>query len=211
MCFPECMFAFDFVLLLAVAYLLGSIPFGYLLVIRWKGIDVRSVGSGNIGFANVVRAAGWLLGFLVLFLDAVKGFIPVFLALGVFHFPRSLSCIIGGAAIMGHIFPLFLSFRGGKGVATALGVAIAVFKFWILIPLALFVFSLLLSRIVSLSVFLAIFSVLVMVFLIPDYSKDLSFILILLATALLILYRHKENVKRLLAGKELKLQAKSGE
>ncbi|MFN4182368.1 MAG: glycerol-3-phosphate 1-O-acyltransferase PlsY [bacterium] len=205
------MFAFDFILLLVGAYFLGSIPFGYLIVRWWKGIDVRRVGSGNIGFANVVRAAGWLPGFLVLFLDAVKGFLPVFVALNVFHFSRSLSCIIGGAGIIGHIFPVFLSFQGGKGVATALGVAIAIFKFWILIPLAFFVLSLLVSRIVSLSVFLAIASVLVMVLLIPDYAKDLSFILIIVATALLILYRHRENVKRLLAGKELKLQAKSGE
>ena len=172
---------------------------------------MRSVGSGNIGFANVVRAAGWFPGFLVLFLDAVKGFFPVYLALEVFHFSRAFSCIIGGGAIMGHIFPLFLSFRGGKGVATALGVAIAVFKFWILIPLALFVVSLLVSRIVSLSVFLAIASVLVMVLLIPDYARDLAFILIIVAMVGLILYRHKDNVKRLLSGKELKLQAKSGE
>ena len=113
-------------LLVAAGYLLGSIPFGYLLVRVQSGGDIRCMGSGNIGATNVARAAGWAIGVATLILDAAKGFFAVWL---VAHFSDGnirFMMYAGLAAILGHIFPVWLKFSGGKGVATALGVFLAI-------------------------------------------------------------------------------------
>jgi glycerol-3-phosphate acyltransferase PlsY len=110
------------VLLVALGFLGGSIPFG-VLITRWRlGIDVRSQGSGNIGATNVARAGGKKMGVLVLAMDALKGALPVLLALNLAPQARTLHAAVGLAAFLGHVFPPWLRFRGGKGVATALGV-----------------------------------------------------------------------------------------
>src|SRR5690606_4246297 len=109
-------------LLALLGYLSGSIPFG-LLIARWaRGVDVRQVGSGNIGATNVVRAAGKGLGLLVLALDALKGALPVWLTLRLIPDGWVPACVVAGFAVVGHIFPVWLKLRGGKGVATAAGV-----------------------------------------------------------------------------------------
>jgi glycerol-3-phosphate acyltransferase PlsY len=110
------------VVTIAGAYLLGSIPTG-LLVARARGVDIRAVGSGNIGATNVARAVGKRLGLLVLVLDALKGFGPTFAASRLL--PAEAACAVGLATIVGHVFPVWLRFRGGKGVATGLGVFLA--------------------------------------------------------------------------------------
>ncbi|HKA88822.1 MAG TPA: glycerol-3-phosphate 1-O-acyltransferase PlsY [Haliangiales bacterium] len=110
------------VLLCAAAYVAGSIPFG-LLIARAKGVDIRAAGSGNIGATNVARVVGKPLGVLVLVLDAAKGFGPTFAALRVAG--PEVAAVAGILAIVGHVFPVWLRFRGGKGVATALGVFLA--------------------------------------------------------------------------------------
>ncbi len=168
-------------------------------------MDVRQIGSGNIGFANVVRAVGWCPGFLVLFLDALKGLIPTYLALEIFHFSLFASTVIGLMAIIAHLYPVWLSFRGGKGVAAALGVSIALLKFWMILPLSAFLLAFLFSHIVSLSVFVAMGVLLLFVFIHPFYRQEWAFLLLLLGIILLILYRHRENIRRLIEGKELRL------
>lgn len=116
--------------LVLLGYLAGSIPFG-VLVTRWaRGVDVRTEGSGNIGATNVARVAGKKLGVLVLALDAVKGALPVVLALRMMPDSPRVHVAVGVAAFLGHCFPVWLKFRGGKGVATALGVLL------VLVPLA---------------------------------------------------------------------------
>ncbi len=110
--------------LFAGAYLLGAVPFG-LLVARSAGVDVRETGSGNIGATNVARTAGKPLGALTLLLDAFKGAAPVLVAAHVLHAPTWAQVVTGLVAVLAHMFPIYLSFRGGKGVATALGVFLA--------------------------------------------------------------------------------------
>ena len=108
------------IICLILAYMCGSIPFGKLLGFT-KNIDIQKQGSGNIGFANAVRVLGWPLGILVLVGDVAKGAIPVFIAKFVFDLPLPMLQLVALAAILGHIYPLWLKFKGGKGVATALG------------------------------------------------------------------------------------------
>jgi len=104
------------------AYFCGSIPFGKIISMRY-GVDIQKRGSGNIGFANVLRVLGWKAAIPVLILDALKGFIPTYLGLIVFGLPTAF--VIGMCAIVGHLFPVWLNFKGGKGIATGLGVLLA--------------------------------------------------------------------------------------
>ena len=131
------------------AYLVGSIPTGYVLG-RLAGIDIREVGSGNIGATNVARAVGKGRGIATLIGDAAKGFIPVYLVV-LFGLSPIETALTGVAAVMGHLFPVFLKFQGGKGVATAVGVLLALAPLATLILLVVFALALAASRIVSLS------------------------------------------------------------
>jgi glycerol-3-phosphate acyltransferase PlsY len=114
---------------LPLAYLLGSIPFGYLLVRFFRKEDIRALGSGNIGATNVARSGARGLGILTLFLDALKGYLAVVIAMhlapSTTHGPSSLAVAAAVVAVLGHVFPVWLGFKGGKGIATALGVFIA--------------------------------------------------------------------------------------
>ena len=144
------------------AYLFGSIPFGYLLVRVFQGIDVRSIGSGNIGATNVARTGGKGLAIATLALDTLKGWLPVFLVLtlpgitasspGQLHTLASLAALL---AVIGHMFPVWLGFKGGKGVATGLGVFLALAPVAVLIALLLFTVIVALTRYVSLGSILA--------------------------------------------------------
>ena len=121
---------------IVLAYLLGSLPLGVLLS-RLKGQDPRKVGSGNIGATNVMRAAGKTLGAVTLIGDALKGFLPVSLAIW-FGLPGPVVAASGLAAFVGHLFPIYLGFKGGKGIATALGIFLALNPFAVLIAIAVF-------------------------------------------------------------------------
>jgi glycerol-3-phosphate acyltransferase PlsY len=114
----------SFAALVLLGYLCGSIPFGVILTRRLRGVDVRSQGSGNIGATNVARVAGKRLGGWVLLLDAVKGAVPVIVARVALPDELRLHAAVGMAAVLGHVFPVWLKFKGGKGVATALGVLV---------------------------------------------------------------------------------------
>ena len=133
---------------LIAAYLLGSIPFGYIIALITGKKDIRKEGSGNIGATNVLRSRGKVAGFSTLVLDILKGFVPVIYGLS--HFDYPLMAIMGGAlVVIGHIFPLFLKFRGGKGVAAFAGVLLAYSLPALLVFLAGFILGVIITRYVS--------------------------------------------------------------
>jgi acyl phosphate:glycerol-3-phosphate acyltransferase len=194
-------------LLIAVAsYLLGSIPFGYLLVRIFRGEDVRRSGSGNIGATNVSRKSP-ALGGLTLLLDAAKGFAAVQLAGSFSPFnpadPRIARVMAASAllAIMGHMFPLWLGFRGGKGVATALGAFLRFSPMAVGIAIIIFIMVVLVSSRISLGSIFAAALFPVSVWLLHR-ARDPWVIALIAASALLIIARHHQNIRRLLSGAE---------
>src|SRR3989337_3030233 len=178
------------------AYLLGSVPTGYLMG-AWKGIDVRTVGSGNIGATNVARLVGKRQGILTLVADAAKGLIPVFAAIQLGFVPA--AALVGSAVFLGHLYPICLKFQGGKGVATALGVFAGLAPLATLVLIVIFAAVALTSRIVSLSSMVAALAapVTLWVFSYPPAVVGLSALI-----ASMIIIRHRANLRRLLAGTE---------
>ncbi|MGC9199810.1 MAG: glycerol-3-phosphate 1-O-acyltransferase PlsY [Acidobacteriaceae bacterium] len=199
-------------LTLATAYLLGSIPFGYLLVRLLRQEDVRAVGSGNIGATNVARAGGTTLGLLTLLCDALKGYLSVFIAIRVAsppaaHGPSALAIAAAVTAVIGHIFPIWLRFRGGKGIATALGVFLALVPMVALAAFGVFAVIVLLTRYVSLGSILAAASIPLLAFLLQHPHSPALF-LGLSVIALLTIVKHHANIVRLLHGTENRLRSK---
>jgi glycerol-3-phosphate acyltransferase PlsY len=189
-----------------VAYLLGSIPFGLILGKLFGGSDVRAEGSGNIGATNVVRVAGPLAGILTLLLDAAKGAAAVLLA-GRYSNESAVWMMIAGlAALVGHCFPIWLKFKGGKGVATAAGVYLALCPPAFLGGLALFILVTGIWRYVSLgSIAAALAMPMLMYFLwAPHYAPPPAVTFGALAVAMLIVYKHDANLQRLVKGAEPK-------
>ncbi|MDR0498875.1 MAG: glycerol-3-phosphate 1-O-acyltransferase PlsY [Holophagales bacterium] len=195
----------DFVVcvFLLISFLSGSVPFGLLLVrLAGKG-DVRSVGSGNIGGTNVARAGGKWLGVLTIVLDASKGFFPVYFARH-FGFGDALASFAALAAVLGHVFTPWLRFKGGKGVATALGAALA-FNSWMILPsLAVFIVTVVLTRFVSLGSILGAFVLPVFLLIgLKKHSANLPLVFaVWMALVLLVIVKHYANIKRLLNGTE---------
>lgn len=180
------------------AFLCGSVPFGLLLVkLAGKG-DVRAHGSGNIGATNVSRVGGKALGILTLLLDILKGFLPVFLAkqLGL---GESILSLLALAAVLGHVFTPWLKFQGGKGVATALGVALAFRVAMVLPALGVFIVLMLAFRYVSLGSVMA--AVALPVTLVWMGATPLV-ILLWFGIVLVVILKHHENIRRLLKGTE---------
>ena len=194
------------IVIFVAAYLCGSIPFGLLLGRLFSGTDVRKTGSGNIGATNVARSAGAVAGILTLVLDAAKGAAPVWLARHYFPDIAALQTLAGLGALAGHCFPVWLKFRGGKGVATAAGV------FLVLCPLAgagaLLVFALVVGfwRYVSLASVSAAAAMPLLVYFLwaPHYAPPISVTAGSLAVAMLIVYKHDANLQRLVEGTEPK-------
>jgi len=191
-------------LAIALAYLIGSIPFA-LIMARRLGADLRRTGSGNLGAANVVRASGWVAGLLVAALDVAKGALSVMIAAR-FSDHSSGPAIAGVAAIVGHIYPVWLCFRGGKGVATACGV------FSVLTPAAvppaivLFVAAVWLTKYVSAGSILATLALPPVAYAIGSPAPA---VVAAVAAAALILFRHRSNLVRLRAGTERRLGARA--
>ncbi|MHB8500238.1 MAG: glycerol-3-phosphate 1-O-acyltransferase PlsY [Candidatus Acidiferrales bacterium] len=190
----------------AAAYLLGSIPFGLLLGKLFGAADVRNAGSGNIGATNVARVAGPLAGILTLLLDAAKGALAVFLAARLSNESATWMMVAGLCVLVGHCFPIWLGFRGGKGVATAAGV------FLVLCPLAflgaaiLFVLVVLYWRFVSLGSIsaAAAMPLLIYFFWAPHHAPPHVVTFGTLGAALLIVYKHDGNIQRMVQGDEAK-------
>jgi len=185
-------------LLCAAAYLAGSIPFGALLG-RLKGIDLRQVGSGNIGATNVARAMGKGWAVAVLAADACKGFVPVWLGRH-FNLSATVIALAGAAAIIGHMFTLFLRGRGGKGVATSLGVALALSPIAALVGFVAYAVVFAATRLSSLGSLLGVWTFALLFALREQPPRPLM--ALALGGAVLVTLRHRENIARLVRGEE---------
>jgi glycerol-3-phosphate acyltransferase PlsY len=212
----------NFVFIIILAYLLGSIPFG-LIIAKAHGKDLRSIGSGNIGATNVARALGRRWAFFCFLLDVLKGLVPMLLEKfeiqnSKFDIPTAVGLLLwlatGCAAILGHIYPIYLKFKGGKGVATSLGVALGLWPYYTISALfagAIWILAVLIWRYVSLASIIAsiAFPVILILAIILTATWDFAGLwpLLIAATAipLMVIIRHRENIKRLIAGTESKV------
>jgi glycerol-3-phosphate acyltransferase PlsY len=190
--------------LTAIAYLIGSIPFG-LLISKAKGQDIRTMGSCNIGATNVLRCLGKPLGITCFVLDVLKGYLPAAFFPMIVKIDPAFGILFGTAAILGHNFPIFLKFKGGKGVATSAGVLLGVAPLAVVIGLLTWVIVFYSSGYVSLgSIVAAIFVILTS--WTAGYGKVTAVALTLLG--ILTIYRHRTNIQRLMNGTENKFQKK---
>ncbi|HEY2391975.1 MAG TPA: glycerol-3-phosphate 1-O-acyltransferase PlsY [Candidatus Angelobacter sp.] len=196
----------------AVAYLLGSIPFGYLLVRIFRGEDIRQTGSGNIGATNVARSGAKGLGIATLALDAMKGAAAVLFAIFM-AFQNGLAATGSGTlaelrlaataalfAVLGHVFPVWLKFKGGKGVATALGVFCVLFPKAILVALAIFILVVVVTRYVSLGSILGAIAFPVSAYFLQN--TDALSLFLASAVSFIVIIKHRQNIGRLLSGTE---------
>jgi glycerol-3-phosphate acyltransferase PlsY len=184
-------------------YLLGSIPFGYLLVRAFRKADIRTTGSGNIGATNVARTSP-LLGVATLLLDALKGMSAVWLAFAMFPGNRTIAFLAALAAVCGHIFPVWLGFRGGKGVATGLGSFLLLTPMAIVLTVGIFVLMAVVFRYVALASIIAAGSLPLLAMLLKKGESPAA-ISLLAAASLLIIVKHHSNIRRMLNGAEPKL------
>jgi acyl phosphate:glycerol-3-phosphate acyltransferase len=199
---------YPYLITAAVSYLLGSIPSGYLLVRIFTGEDVRATGSGNIGATNVARKSP-ALGIATLVLDAAKGLAAVLVARVVFGGPHQQLIMTTAAffAVLGHLFPVWLKFRGGKGVATTLGAFILLTPKSILCLVVLFLVIAVAFRYVSLGSVAVAAAFPLLAWALREYVDPRQLVLIALVSALVI-WRHRQNIGRLAAGTESKLGSK---
>jgi len=210
-----------FAVAIPVAFLLGSVPFGP--VIAWAhGKDLRTIGSGNIGATNVARAVGRKWGYVCFALDVLKGFVPMIVVGVITDTPDeawvfAMWLAVGIAAILGHVFSIFLKFKGGKGVATSFGVALGLWPYFTvcaLIALALWVAVVLIWRYVSLASICASvtfpIALLLGILVVPSWRSSNLWPLLVAAVAIpvLVIVRHRENIRKLLAGTESKIRSK---
>jgi len=201
------------ILIVVAAYFLGSIPTGYL-VARAKGVDIRTVGSGNIGATNAMRVLGKPAGIAVLLLDALKGFAAVaWLCPGLlklFSEPavgiEMIRILAGIAAVLGHNFTCWLKFKGGKGIATTGGVYLALAPLAVAVALAAFLLAVLLTRYVSVGSIAAAIALAATVWCLPEHPLLLGGVTT--ALCLMAIYKHKSNIKRLVAGTESRIGQK---
>lgn len=197
---------FNLILVLAAAYLMGSIPFGFLMGKLFGAGDVRRSGSGNIGATNVARVAGPVPGLLTLLLDAAKGWFAVWLAFRFAH-GQALGMVLAGLfAMLGHCFPVWLRFRGGKGVATAAGVFLALCPPAVLSAGILFLLVVGFWRYVSLASIAAAAAIPLLIYLLwaPHFAPPQSVTITSLAIAALVIFQHRGNMERLARGEEPK-------
>lgn len=211
-------------LLVGGGYLLGSVPFG-LLIGKWRGVDVRLVGSGNIGATNVWRVLGARCGLTAFALDMLKGLVPMAVAPRVWHLTGTWAALsdagvqrpyiawlaVAAAVILGHMFPVYLKFRGGKGVATSLGALLGLWPYYTvpgLICFALWGIVFGLSRYVSLSSIIAAVAFPIVYLVLgalsgwDPWGRQRSLLIFAVVIAALVVYRHRSNLQRLLAGQE---------
>jgi glycerol-3-phosphate acyltransferase PlsY len=207
-----------FVILIIGAYLLGSIPFG-LIIAKAHGKDLRSIGSGNIGATNLSRALGRKWAYLCFVLDVTKGLVPMLVAAGFISSPPAVTELffalaVGCAAVLGHIFPIYVKFKGGKGVATSFGVALGLWPYYTICSLFAFgvwAVTVLIWRYISLasiaaSVAFPLALVLVTV-LTPrwNFANLWPLLIAAIVIPIMVIVRHRQNIKRLIAGTESKI------
>jgi acyl phosphate:glycerol-3-phosphate acyltransferase len=190
-----------------VGYALGSIPFGFLIV-KARGSDIREVGSGNIGAANVARNAGALAGLLTLLLDAVKGYLAVWLAGRWTHGNVRWMMAAAVAAVLGHMFPVWLRFKGGKGVATGLGVFLPISAEAVGVAVLLWLLVVAFWRYSSLGSIIAAAALPAFMYLLyaPRHAPPLAVTVGTITVSVLVLIKHRPNIERLVAGTEARLR-----
>ena len=213
---------FSLGIIIILSYLVGSIPTSIIVSKLSKGIDIRNYGSGNAGGTNVMRILGWKQGVFVILLDALKGVLAVIVVARLFRgaipFENAtpfddftlVQIIAGIAAVIGHIWTVFAGFRGGKGIATALGMLLMIVTVDMLVAVGVFIIVVTVSRYVSLGSIIAAISVPLTLIIrenifhvdVPGYSTLLPFVII---TSLLVIYTHRKNVVRLLNGSESRI------
>lgn len=201
------------ILSLAIAYILGSIPTSIWIGKSFFNIDIREHGSGNAGATNTFRVMGAKAGFAVFFIDMLKGFLAVrLLYLTDFFIPQTgqfvnFQLALGLVAMIGHIFPVFAQFKGGKGVATLTGVVIALHPMAMLFTLLIFITTLLITKFVSLSSMIAAFLLpFLLIFAFQETTPSL--VIFSMIIAVLLLFTHQKNIERLLRGEEKKFRVK---
>jgi acyl phosphate:glycerol-3-phosphate acyltransferase len=187
-------------ILCLVAFLLGGIPFGMIMG-KLKGVDLREHGSGNIGATNTLRVLGKIPGGIVLFLDALKGYAPVAFAEYALHLPPLWRMGAAIAAVLGHIYSPYMRFRGGKGVATGLGVIIGLCWWIALVTLVLFAVSTKITRTVAIGSILATITQCILFW---GTHQPLPYCIFSTVVGLFILFRHRANIERILKGTENK-------
>ena len=211
----------DFLILVIGAYLLGSVPFG-LIIAKAHGKNLRQIGSGNIGATNVSRALGKKWAYFCFFLDVLKGLVPTAAAVWLTSSPPSIAELflalgVGCAAILGHIFPIYIKFKGGKGVATSFGVALGLWPYYTICSLlgfAIWTVVVLIWRYVSLASIAASITfpvaLILAITLIPAWNFANLWPLLIAATAIpiMVIVRHRPNIKRLIEGTESKIFSK---
>ena len=203
-----------------LSYLLGGIPFGYLIAIT-KGIDIRTEGSGNIGATNVSRVLGRKYGLIIFVLDMLKGFLAVFflpaLVSGVIKIPTTgdnlLVILCGFCAILGHAFPVYLRFKGGKAVATSFGVFIWLAPIVIAISFGAWIITVLVSRYVSLGSMVGTLTVVGVIVMVVDspFGDNMYLTLLSVAVAILVIAKHTSNIQRIISGTEKKVFSKKAD
>ena len=187
----------ELVLVISISYLMGSIPFGLILTKVFLKKDIRDVGSGNIGATNVLRTGNKLIGYFTLILDVLKAVIPVLYVK--LNFPEFVY-ISSLSAFIGHVFPIWLKFKGGKGVATYVGILFSINYFFGIIFIVSWLIIFFISKYSSLGSILSSFLIPIFIFLNSSYENQYFFIIMFV----LILYTHRENVKRLINKEESK-------
>ena len=209
-------FSYKFFLFILAGYLIGGIPFGYLIG-KMRGVDVRTVGSKNIGATNVYRTVGHKWGFLAFFCDFLKGLLPTIAALvmvdknpAFFEMPdqivMELPVAVGLACVIGHTLTPYMKFKGGKGVATAFGMLVAQIPWLALIAFALFVVTVWLSHYISLgSILAAAFLAVVIWIPTPLAAPTLSLRIVMSLLGIFVIYKHRSNIGRLVKGCENKI------
>jgi glycerol-3-phosphate acyltransferase PlsY len=205
--------------LIAVSYLIGSVSFA-LIIAKAHGIDLREIGSGNLGATNLARGCGKKWAYLCFLLDVLKGFVPSFVARffilsdSADAFNLTLWLAVGAAAILGHIFPFYLKFKGGKGVATSFGVVLGIWPYYTvpgLIVFVLWAFIVLIWRYISLGSIIAaaVFPVVIIIMTVVLKNWHFNILWPLIAAAIilcsLVIFLHRANIKRLLDGTEHKI------
>ncbi len=186
------------------SYLFGSFPTGYILYYLSEKKDIRGYGSQSIGATNVFRLKGWIFAIPVIFVDILKGFFPVFLALKLFPDKR-FALLCGFLAVLGHCFPLYIKLKGGKGVATSVGVYLVLAFKPLLIGIGVFLIVIALTRYVSLGSIMAMLSLPLSIYFIQGNQEAAILSIVIF---LLIVIRHGGNIRRLVDGTERKLGKK---
>ena len=187
----------DILIIGIVSYLIGSIPFGFILTKLFLKKDVRNIGSGNIGATNVLRTGNKTIGYTTLILDVVKAITPVFYVK--FYFPEFLY-IASLSVFLGHVFPIWLKFKGGKGVATYVGILFAINIYFGLVFIITWLITFAISKFSSLSSLIASFSVPIYLLIFAQFNQLIFFMIMFI----LIFFTHRENIKRLKNKEETK-------